>query len=149
MNILAKELEMIARVIMAEDLRDLEDEDEGSRGVYYRGCSVGEALGSFNAFPIWLTDVLEYAKEYADGDFAIVKYRIDMGRLNYADDSYFEGFESEFDLSWDPYDPGEEFLRRAVEDGYNCYEIERGTDTILVLLDEGPVVSKEVIYRGD
>ena len=148
MDVLSKELVKIAKLVEADSLSGLSDVDEGKEGVYYRGCSVAEAHGGVHAFPLWLTDVLEYAKEYADGDFAIVKYKIDMGRLNYADDSYFEGFESEFDLSWDPYDPGEEFLRRAVEDGYNCYEIERGTDTILVLLDEGPVVSKEVIYGG-
>lgn len=41
MDILAKELEMIARVVIAGDLRGLEDEDEGSSGIYYRRCSFG------------------------------------------------------------------------------------------------------------
>ena len=77
MDVLAKELEMIARVVTAEDLRGLEDGDEGSRGVYYRGCSVGEALGSVRAFPIWLTDVLEYAKEYADDDIRMLESSLD------------------------------------------------------------------------
>jgi hypothetical protein len=91
---------------------------------------------------LWLSDSLEYAKDYAEARPNPVLYAVtvDESQLNCcAFTDYGDGF--------DPYDPDNDTLEKMRADGYNCYSLyyDENDAEGIALLDSGPIIKIEEI----
>ena len=124
---------------------------EGRTAKYYRGCSREEAEGSVEAFPLWLTDDMDYAMEYANDEQngranCLVEYDINESKIKHAGDYVMEEIADDLGVDWDPYDPDRDILEEAARRGFNAYSIEEDS-YILVLLDKAPVIRRKIVEK--
>lgn len=109
--------------------------------IYYRGYK--KQYGSQRTHLLWLTDDIDYAKEYGD---TVEEYVLDASKLKCASLYKMDEFSEEGEIDYLD-GPTKEEARLALKAGYNCYAFEANSysSECLCLWDKSPIISRRVL----
>ncbi len=112
--------------------------------IYYRGFDSQYPNLGCNESYIWLTDSIDFAREYTKGRHSLAELIINIKNLKCADEYDIEWLEYDFD--YDLYQPDETLCQQLRLNGYNAYLIySTHQDEMLCLLDKTLVKRIEIL----
>ena len=116
-------------------------------GIYYRGCSKGEAKKLYEPKVLWITEDDFYAKEYYNEnpqENVIIEYVIDESKLKYV--SLYK-IDNILGYEFDAYNMTDEEADEILHNGYNCYTLDFDSYNAsgLCLLDKSCILSQRIL----
>lgn len=131
--------------LIKTELNESNEPDNSNIEVWYRGFnSQHPNMGVPDGQGIWITDSIEYAKEYAEqfGEYGkVAKVYVDFSKVNYITEG------DVYDNNLDAYYAGTNTVRTIKDMGYNAWLCHYDNDDCdgICLVDSTPIVKTEVL----